>query len=200
MPVKTTVETELLDRVADALFRLMLEHHQTCVTEMELTLSQAQTLKLLHGAALSTTGLAAALGISAPAVSQLTDRLVRKRLIERRAVETDRRSVTVELSRRGTEVIERFRRRRNEFFGAALSALGDPDRAAVVEILGKIAAALEGRGQPPSVAPAKLDRPKRIRRQSPESRTAVQPAGTSKVIRLEESSLPPKKRMKIEWD
>ncbi len=186
-----------LDRFVEGLFRLMLEHHQRNATEMELTLPQAQALRLLHGAPLSTSRLAGMLGISAPAVSQLTDRLVRKRLIERRAVETDRRSVMVGLTRKGAQVIEDIRRRRNQAFAEALSKLTDPDRAEVTATLAKLAAVLEPAESAPQVGQLTGGQP--LRRE-PMRRTAVEPAGTSNEIGLAQVRLPPRTRMKIEWD
>src|SRR5213593_499352 len=86
---------DILDGFVEGLFRMMLDHHQSQIMEMDLTLVQAQALKLLRAAPIPTSKLAAALGISAPAVTQLTDRLSRKKLIERQAVKNDRRAVMV---------------------------------------------------------------------------------------------------------
>lgn len=194
----TLIEAEaILDRFVEGLFRLMLEHHKRNVAEMELTLPQAQALKLLHSTPLSTSGLAVALGISAPAVSQLTDRLVRKHLIERRAAESDRRSVMVGLTKRGTQVLEDFRQRRNEVFGEALSRLSDLDRREILEALAKIATVLEVDEPRQEGRSRKIEKP---RRRGSESRTAIQPAKTSNEIGLAQVSLPPRRRMKIEWD
>src|SRR5713226_6105192 len=128
----------ILDRFVEGLFRMMLDHHRTHVVEMELTVAQAQALMLLRAEAASTTGLATSLSISAPAVTQLTDRLVRKRLIERRPVEADRRSVAVALTIEGRRVVDTFRRRRNEVFAQALDRLTGDDRAEVILALDKI--------------------------------------------------------------
>src|SRR5687767_8266801 len=95
-----TVEV-ILDRFVEGIFRLMLEHHQRQVVVMELTLTQAQALRLLSSSGLPTSGLATALGISAPAVTQLTNRLIRKQLIERHGTEGDRRWVNIELTEKG---------------------------------------------------------------------------------------------------
>src|SRR6266849_3614342 len=122
-----TVEA-VLDRFVEGIFRLMLDHHQKQIVVMDLTLTQAQTLRLLRTAGLPTSRLAIALGISAPAVTQLTDRLIRKHLIERRSTEADRRWVNIELTEKGRLVIDGFRRRRNEIFGEALARLNENDR------------------------------------------------------------------------
>src|ERR1700754_4765881 len=117
MILKHDLEVEaVLDRFADLMFRLMLEHQQRQAVEMEMTLPQAQALRLLLGGPRSTGDLAAALRISAPAVTQLTNRLTRKQLIERQAADGDRRSVLITLSERGRQAVESFRAGRNTFF------------------------------------------------------------------------------------
>ena len=189
-----TIE-RVLDDFIEGLFRLMLEHHQAQVLEMDLTAVQAQALKLLRTAPLPASKLAAALGISAPAMTQLTDRLDRKNLIERRTVSTDRRAVIVALTEKGGLVIDGFRRRRNRVFADILSRLGNDDRLEAAEVLGKLAAVLHGR------------EPERglIRRQAPgrqpqKGRTAVEPSQASNEVDGAPVSPPTKRRMRIEWD
>ena len=190
-----TVEA-ILDRFIEGLFRLMLEHHQTQVVEMELTLVQAQALKLLRAAPLPTSKLADALGISAPAMTQLSDRLGRKNLIERRTVKSDRRAVIVALTEKGARVIDGFRNRRNEMFAETLSRLSDDDRSEVIRALSKIAAVVQG------LAPQTtrgLKASPTLRPKQTEARTPVEPPDASKEIGKVPMSLPTR-RMRIEWD
>ena len=141
----TGAEAEaVFDRFMEMMFKLMLDHHRKQVDELDLTMPQAQALKMLRAEPLCTGELAVRLRISAPAVTQLTDRLTRKRLIERRAVNGDRRSVLVALTPRGRRAVDRFRERRNNIFGGAMAELGDDDRASVALALAKVVAALEG--------------------------------------------------------
>jgi DNA-binding MarR family transcriptional regulator len=183
----------ILDRFVEGLFRLMLDHHRAQVVEMDLTVVQAQTLTLLRRAPLPTTRLAVSLGISAPAMSQLTDRLIRKRLIERRSADGDRRAVIIELTEQGKRVVDRFRKRRSEVFTEALSRLKDLDRAEVIDALSKVVEALEK--QEERIEPTS----EFIRAAHLEERTAVQPAEASK--KVEEKTVgPPVRRMRIEWD
>lgn len=172
----------VLDRFIEGLFRLMLDHHQSQVGEMDLTIVQAQALKLLRAAPLPTSKLALALGISAPAVTQLTDRLGRKQLIERQTVKSDRRAVMVAVTDKGGRVIDGFRKRRNEIFADTLSRLSDEDRTEVIEALRKVTAVLQGHEAP------QLDR-----------RTPNEPAEASKSLERAPVSLP-RRRIRIEWD
>ncbi len=186
----------VLDGFIEGLFRLMLDHHQTQVVEMDLTLVQAQALKLLRAAPLPTSKLAAALGISAPAVTQLTDRLGRKRLIERQAVKTDRRAVMVAVTEKGERVIDGFRKRRNEVFADTLSRLSDRDRTEVIDALSKVVAVLGGHkpnGREGLRAPGALQADQPVRRTAHEAPQASNDLGKGPV------SLPTR-RMRIEWD
>jgi DNA-binding MarR family transcriptional regulator len=192
-----TVEA-ILDRFVEGIFRLILEHHQRQVVVMDLTLTQAQALRLLRSSGLPTSWLAAALGISAPAVTQLTNRLVRKNLIERHRTEGDRRWVNIELTEKGRLVMDGFRQRRNDVFGEALSRLNDDDRTQAIEVLSKLTAVIEA---PEQARPELAERP---RRESIGGRTAVEPSPASNrgdQPRADQGpATRPAKRMKIEWD
>jgi DNA-binding MarR family transcriptional regulator len=145
----------VLDRFMETMFKLMMDHHQKQVMELELTMPQAQVLRLLRRGPLCTGELAAELRISAPAVTQLTDRLTRKQLIERRASQGDRRSVMVALTDRGRRAVDRFRQRRADVFCGALARLGEQDQADIAAALSKVIAALEASEGGPSIEPRK---------------------------------------------
>ena len=133
----------VLDGFGEAMSRLMVDQLQKHLAELDLTLPQVQVLRILHSGGTVPTGkLAQCLRISAPATTQLTDRLIRKGLIERRPSEDDRRTVLVALSASGKSLIDRFRERRNAIFGAALSQLSAAEQAQVVSSLQKVIAAL----------------------------------------------------------
>ena len=186
----------ILDGFVEGLFRLMLDNHQSQVVEMDLTLVQAQALKVLRKAPLPTSKLAAALGISAPAVTQLTDRLGRKKLIVRQTDQSDRRAVMVAVTEKGGKVVDTFRRRRSEIFADALSRLSVEDRMQVIAALSKVTAVLRGQ-EPPTGrtlrAPAQAG-PRQAQR-----RTADEPTVASKSVGQEPVSRPTR-RMRIEWD
>ena len=145
----------VLDKFVEVMFKLIMDHHQRQVVELDLTMPQAQALRVLRYGPLCTGALAAELRISAPAVTQLTDRLTRKQLIERRAVDGDRRSVLVRLTDRGRRAVDRFRERRNDIFCGALAHLGDEDRAHIALALGKVVAALESYESRTALGPRK---------------------------------------------
>jgi DNA-binding MarR family transcriptional regulator len=121
----------------------MIEHHQEQIEAMDLTLLQGQLLRVLRQRPLSTGKLAAELQVSASAITQLTDRLIRKGLIERHAAEADRRSVIIRLSSKGLRLIEEFRKRRAVFFREALAQLSETEQAHVIEAMKTVISALE---------------------------------------------------------
>lgn len=133
---------KILDSFVETFSALIIEQHQRDAAELELTLQQAQVLTILRRAPVTTGQLAEELGISAPATTQLTDRLVRKGLIERRVPEDDRRCVVVVLSAKGERLVGEFCRRRREVLAGALSSLGEPEQGEVFEALGKVAGLL----------------------------------------------------------
>ncbi len=135
---------EILNGFGEVMSRLMVDQLPAHLSELDLTLPQVQVLRILRREGEVPTGkLAQCLKISAPATTQLTDRLIRKGLIERKSSEDDRRAVLVALSSEGRCLIDKFRERRNAVFAAALSQLSEAEQAQVVASLQKVIAVLE---------------------------------------------------------
>lgn len=142
MPAPGEVE-EILNDFAEKLSGLMIDHYQRHIAELDLTLPQAQALRILRRGPRTTGRLAEELGMSAPALTQLTDRLVRKELIERRTDEGDRRCVIVALTAKGARLVDDVRARRREVFYGALERLSGPEQAQVFEALSLVVNALD---------------------------------------------------------
>jgi DNA-binding MarR family transcriptional regulator len=134
---------EVLNNFAEFMSGLMIDRHQRHVAELELTLPQVQALRVLRRGPVPTGQLAAELGCSAPAITQLTDRLIRKGLIERRTAESDRRTVLIALSAKGTSVVDEFRHRRSRIFCEALGRFSDKEQAEIIKALKMVTTALE---------------------------------------------------------
>jgi MarR family transcriptional regulator, organic hydroperoxide resistance regulator len=187
----------ILDRFVETMFRLMVDHHQKHVVELDLTMPQAQALRVLRRGPICTGELAALLHISAPAVTQLTNRLNRKQLIERRMADGDRRSVMVALTDRGRRAVDTFRERRNTIFGGALAHLDDQDRPQIVSALAKMVEALEEYGAEREMQEREVQ--ETIARQDYGSETADRRVDASNGI----SQVKPgyaRRKMKMEWD
>ncbi|MBV9210420.1 MAG: MarR family transcriptional regulator [Acidobacteria bacterium] len=134
---------EVLNSFAEVMSALMIDRYQKHVAELDLTLTQAQALRILRRGAVPTGQLASTLKISAPAITQLTDRLLRKGLIERSSAKDDRRCVIVALSEHGRQLVDQFRHRRREIFSRALEHLSHDEQAQIIDALGKVVSALE---------------------------------------------------------
>lgn len=181
----------VLDGFVEAVFRLIIEHHHRRVVELDLTLSQAQTLRILRRAPLPTCKLAAELRISAPAVTQLTDRLARKQLIERKSVDGDRRMVLLSLTVRGKGLVDGFKLHRNEVFAGALGHLNQSDRAEVIGALRKISWALGAEVSPPEAA-----EPSRAADKLRPPESAAEASNVTAGAR----PMPVARRIRMEWD
>ena len=186
-----------VEQFVEAMFRMMLDHHRSHVVETDLTVVQVETIALLAQAPLPATRLAASLAISGPALTQLTDRLARKGLIERRPFEGDRRTVMVALTDQGTRVVHRFRKRRSVVFAGALSQLSESEQEDVIEALNKFVVALEGPAMPNAKPGTSTSR--KVNTQRSEERTAVVPPAASNEAEPRTATLPVR-RMRIEWD
>ncbi|HEX8140984.1 MAG TPA: MarR family transcriptional regulator [Pyrinomonadaceae bacterium] len=144
MSVATSAKVlEVMSSFAEVMSRLLLDQHQKQLAELDLTLLQAQVLRLLRRGPVLTGQLAVELGISAPAITQLTDRLMRKQLIERRASAADRRAISIALTAKGKRLVDQFRQRRRDIFNEALKSLDEPEQSQVASAMEKIVAALE---------------------------------------------------------
>ncbi len=134
---------DVLNSFTEIMSGLMIDQYQKQITELELTLPQAQLLRVLRRGPMQTGQLAAEMRISAPAITQLTDRLIRKGLIERSTTADDRRCVIVALSGEGRILVDQFRQRRREIFNEALADLTETERKQALEVLEKVVKALE---------------------------------------------------------
>jgi DNA-binding MarR family transcriptional regulator len=141
-PTPLKVE-EVLNSFAEVMSALMIDQYQKHIAELDLTFPQAQAMRILRRGPVPTGQLACQLKISAPAITQLTDRLIRKGLIERTARAEDRRCVIVALSVRGRQLVDQFRQRRHEIFSRALEHLSIQEQAEINEALFKVVIALE---------------------------------------------------------
>ena len=141
-PTPIKVE-EVLNSFTEVMSALMIDQYQKDIAELDLTFPQAQAMRILRRGPLLTGQLASRLKISAPAITQLTDRLIRKGLIKRTAGALDRRCVIVGLSLRGRQLVDHFREKRREVFSRALVHLSSREQAEITEVLGNVVTALE---------------------------------------------------------
>lgn len=142
MPRPDANLADVLNGFAETMSSLMTEQFQRHLAEMDLTLLQSQLLRILRHGARPTGQLATALRISPPAVTQLTDRLIRKGLIERQASPDDRRTVLIALSNKGKRLEDKFRDLRGQIISHALARLDEAKQEQIMSALEELLHAL----------------------------------------------------------
>jgi len=130
----------LLGRLGRLLYAAFARH----AAVSGLSLGQMKALALLHQAGQATVGeIAAGMGVSMPAASELIDQLVARELVERGANPADRRQVVLRMTPEALRIGNELKELRRAQVRAALAALGPAERAAFVPVLESLAGALE---------------------------------------------------------
>jgi DNA-binding MarR family transcriptional regulator len=151
-----------LDRVTDSALVALRAFVAVAVRALDaagvgLTVPQYRALAVLSVNGAQTAGrLAGLLGVDPSTVTRMCDRLVRQRLIRRRADPSDRRSVMVELTATGEQVIEAVTHHRRTELAKILRAIPAARRNLLVEVLEEFATAAgetPGEAWPSSAVP-----------------------------------------------
>lgn len=151
-----------LDRVTDSALVALRAFVAVAVRALDaagvsLTIPQYRALAVLSVNGPQTAGrLAGLLGVDPSTVTRMCDRLARQRLIRRRTDPADRRSVTVELTPTGEQVIEDVTHHRRIELAKILRAIPAARRKLLVEVLEQFATAAgetSGEVRPSSALP-----------------------------------------------
>lgn len=106
----------------------------------EVTLTQYRSLVVLASrGSQSLTRLAELLSVKPSTASRMCDRLVRKRLIVRRADAADRRQVRLALSARGERLVAGVTERRRREIAELLAVIPSSEQASVADALQRLA-------------------------------------------------------------
>jgi DNA-binding MarR family transcriptional regulator len=125
---------QISERVAmgRALWRELVIGFASQLGELRLGFTQLAALYVLaDGSTLTVGELAESINRSPSATSRLIDGLVKRRLVERKAEEEDRRQKTLRLTQRGHAVLRVVDRARADQFLSAVRPLPTPERAIV---------------------------------------------------------------------
>jgi DNA-binding MarR family transcriptional regulator len=140
--VKRITTAQLAVLVRDAITRVNRRMRQTRPVG-DLTHSQISALQSLDlGGALTPRELAEAERVQPPTMTRIVSRLEEMGLVARTPHPSDGRQVILALSPAGRELLEGYRRSRDEWLAQRLSELGPEDRdtvARAAEILARIA-------------------------------------------------------------
>ena len=108
----------------------------------EVTLTQYRTLVVLASRGPQTlNGLAQAVGVTPATATRMCDRLVRKRLIVRRAEREDRRNLRVSLTPKGHDLVASVTANRRHEIARIVSAIPSEERLALVQTLHRFTSA-----------------------------------------------------------
>ncbi len=108
----------------------------------EVTLTQYRSLVVLASRGpQNLVGLAEAVGVTPATATRMCDRLVKKRLIVRRAERDDRRQVRLALTKIGVKLVTDVTQRRRREIEAILSTIATTDQTVLVAALNRFAAA-----------------------------------------------------------
>jgi DNA-binding MarR family transcriptional regulator len=108
----------------------------------EVTLTQYRTLVVLASRGpQNMAGLAEGVGVTPATATRMCDRLVKKKLIVRRAERGDRRQVRLVLSKSGLELVTAVTDRRRKEIEKIIGAVPVEDREVLVQALGRFASA-----------------------------------------------------------
>ena len=116
-----------------------LEEWFATVDELQISLSQLKALHALSAGEVSISALGDRLRLSLPATSRAVDGLVSRGLIERRSCDEDRRARMVKLTEAGHDGVRRVHAARVAGLEGFVENLDEPQRAALAELLEKIA-------------------------------------------------------------
>ena len=112
--------------------------------QLDLTMPQFATLHIIwRFGPLSGRQLADQLGVSAPAVVKVCDRLEARGYIERIRDKADRRVQRFHLTASGAAVFQKLVATQREHLGPAVRSLSPRDRASLTRILNELAARIE---------------------------------------------------------
>lgn len=136
-------QIEKFDQLMDQLMRELHAGNPPKFLELELTESQfiAGMIILQHGTC-TMSEIANALGVSLSAITGIIDRMVKHGFVERLRDDSDRRLVRVQLTEKGTSILNELHQHKNRHLRSMLGVLNDSDRASLIELIQKIIDAL----------------------------------------------------------
>ncbi len=139
MSAATKTEQEAIDRLWETLppvWNMIRSHIRGQATsQFDLTLEQFQILRLVRRGKCTVSEVAAARGISRPAVSQGAEGLVRKGLLKRAENPEDRRYVALTLTRAGDELLDKVFGETRSWMKRRLSSLTVTEMQNVAEAM-----------------------------------------------------------------
>jgi DNA-binding MarR family transcriptional regulator len=109
------------------LAQVIVRLEERVLHDISISYRQMRIIKHVHGGAESATALGAYFGITAPAISETLESLVKKGLLRREPHPDDRRSVRLLLTKAGEEMYRRSQAAEDDLSLEILDAVSDTD-------------------------------------------------------------------------
>jgi DNA-binding MarR family transcriptional regulator len=122
----------------------LLPQMETLFAEQELTFSQWTTLVALHSGITTAGDLAHNICHDAGSLTRIVDEMVKRGLVTRGRSETDRRVVTLSLTRRGEDLVEALAPRMMDFWNQLLSGFSHVEVDTLINLLTRLLLVAEG--------------------------------------------------------
>jgi DNA-binding MarR family transcriptional regulator len=122
----------------------LLPQMETLFADQELSFSQWTTLVALHSGITTAGDLAHNICHDAGSLTRLVDEMVKRGLVTRGRSETDRRVVTLSLTRRGEDLVEKLAPRMMEFWNQLLSGFSHGEVDTLINLLTRLLLVAEG--------------------------------------------------------
>jgi DNA-binding MarR family transcriptional regulator len=122
----------------------LLPQMETLFEDQELSFSQWTALVALHSGITTAGDLAHNICHDAGSLTRLVDEMVKRGLVTRNRSETDRRVVTLALTRRGDDLVEQLAPRMMNFWNGLLAGFSHAEVDTLINLLTRLLLAAEG--------------------------------------------------------
>lgn len=122
----------------------LLPQTEALFEDQELTFSQWTTLVALHSGITTAGDLAHNICHDAGSLTRLVDEMVKRGLVARSRSETDRRVVTLALTRRGEDMVEQLAPRMMNFWNGLLAGFSHDEIDTLINLLTRLLLVAEG--------------------------------------------------------
>jgi DNA-binding MarR family transcriptional regulator len=136
-----------LDNYIERLEKAMNTFSKMCFSKemrgLEITLTQMQMLLLINSlSGCKMSDLSEALGVTMGNVTSMIDRLIKEDLVKRCEDDNDRRIVRIELTKNGKDTVKTILGNRKTGLSRIFKNVNESDKAALLNIMERIAAVL----------------------------------------------------------
>lgn len=135
---------QIVNEVSRLIPKMVRKMHRGFLTYSRLSISQLSIMLAIYEQGITQPAkLSKAMGVSAPSITGIVDRLVRTNYIKRTPDENDRRIINLSLTKKGETEVKNLNKRVKDRWKSIMLGLEPKDRESYLEILKKIIVVLE---------------------------------------------------------